>query len=71
MLNNLRESRTEVRLMSLQAPNVLTEPVAVYQFDEVHQAAFLLDEERKTWFMYYYDLENNGYGVKSAPASSP
>jgi hypothetical protein len=71
MLNNGREKRTEVRLMSLQAPNILGEPVAVYQFAEVEQAVFLLDEEKATWFMYYYDLTGNGYGVKTAPISVP
>jgi hypothetical protein len=71
MLNNGREKRTEVRLMSPQAPNVLGEPVAVYQFAEVQQAVFLLDEEKGTWFMYYYDLDRDGYGVKTAPISVP
>jgi hypothetical protein len=71
ILNNGREKRTEVRLMSLQTPNVLSEPLAVYRFEEVEQAVFLLDEEKGTWFLYYYDLNGNGYGVKSAPATIP
>lgn len=71
ILNNSRENRTEVRLMSLQAPNSLSEPVAEYQFTEVEQAIFLLDEEKGAWFLYYYDLARNGYGVKTAPASPP
>ncbi len=71
ILNNGRESRTEVRLMSLPTPNVLSGPVAVYQFAEVEQAVFLLDEEKKTLFMYYYDLNRNGYGVKTASVSIP
>lgn len=66
ILNNVRERRTEVRLMSLQTPHILSEPVAVYQFDEVQQAALLLDEENETWFMYYRTHENS-YGVKTAP----
>ena len=71
ILNNHREERTEVRLVSLNAPAVLSEPVAVYDFDEVVQAVLLLDEERKTWFMYYYDTNWVRYGVKVAPASIP
>jgi hypothetical protein len=68
MLNNVREQRTEVRLLSLQTPNVLSEPVAVYDFDEVQQAVFLLDEEDQAWFMYYRTFANS-YGVKLASAS--
>jgi hypothetical protein len=66
ILNNVRERRTEVRLMSSQFPNILGEPVAVYQFDEVQQAVLLLDTEAETWFMYYRTFENS-YGVKLAP----
>jgi hypothetical protein len=66
-LNNVREKRTEVRLVSLQAPSIVSEPVAVYQFEDVQQSVLLLDEETQTWFMYYRTLENS-YGVKLAPA---
>jgi hypothetical protein len=68
ILNNVRERRTEVRLVSLQTPNLVSEPVAIYQFDEVQQAALLLDEENETWFMYYRTHENR-YGLKLAPLS--
>ena len=67
ILNNVREKRTEVRLMSLQRPNLLSEPVAVYQFEDVQQSLLLLDEETQTWFMYYRTFENS-YGVKLALA---
>lgn len=67
ILNNVREKRTEVRQVSWQAPNLISEPVVVYQFDEVQQAVLLLDEENEIWFMYYRTL-NNSYGVKLAPA---
>jgi hypothetical protein len=67
ILNNVREGRTEVRLLSIQTPSVLSEPVMVYQFDEVRQAVLLLDEEFETWFMYYRTSANS-YGVKLAPA---
>ncbi|MDQ3005898.1 MAG: hypothetical protein M3R47_11045 [Chloroflexota bacterium] len=66
ILNNVREKRSEVRLMSSQSPNILSEPAAVYQFDDVQQATLLLDEESETWFMYYRTHENS-YGVKLAP----
>ena len=66
ILNNVRDRHTEVRLMSLQTPNALSEPVVVYQFDEVQQAVILLDEEKEIWFMYYRTHENS-YGVKLAP----
>jgi hypothetical protein len=66
ILNNVRERRTEVRLVSSQTPNIVSEPMVVYQFDEVQQAVILLDEEKETWFMYYRTHENS-YGVKLAP----
>jgi hypothetical protein len=67
VLNNVRKQRTEIRQVSLQSPNVLSEPVALYQFDEVQQANLLLDIENEIWFMYYRTHENS-YGVKLAPA---
>ena len=67
ILNNVREKRTEVRQVSWQTPNLISEPVVVYQFDEVQQAVLLLDEENEIWFMYYRTFENS-YGVKLAPA---
>ena len=66
-LNNVRTKRTEIRLLSLHSPNKLSEPLAVYQFDEVQQAVLLLDEENGVWFLYYRTHENS-YGVKLAPA---
>lgn len=66
ILNNVREGRTEVRLMSPQTPHLLSEPVAVYQFDDVQQATLLLDREKAAWFLYYRTHENS-YGVKIAP----
>jgi hypothetical protein len=70
ILNNVRANRTEVRLVSLKTPHIVSEPVAIYQFDEVQQAVLLLDQENKTWFMYYRTYENS-YGVKLAPAYMP
>lgn len=67
VLNHVREKRTEVRLMSVRTPNLLSEPVATYRFDEVQQATLLLDEKRELWFMYYRTPDNS-YGVKLAPA---
>ena len=67
VLNNVREHRTEVRLVSLQTPNVVSEPMAVYRFDEIQQAVLLRDQEIETWFLYYRTFTNS-YGVKLAPA---
>jgi hypothetical protein len=67
VLNNVRERRTEVRLVSPQTPYSVSEPVAVYQFDEVQQATLLFDPENQIWFMYYRTPQNS-YGVKLAPA---
>jgi hypothetical protein len=65
ILNNVREKRTEVRLFSWQSPEIMSDPVAVYQFDDIQQAVLLLDKEKGTWFMYYRTY-NNSYGVKIA-----
>ena len=67
VLNNVRERRTEVRLTSRQTPYLVSEPVAVYQFDEVEEATLLLDAENEIWFLYYRTPDNS-YGVKLAPA---
>jgi hypothetical protein len=67
ILNNVREHRTEIRQVSRQTPNLISEPVVVYQFDGVQQAVLLLDKEDEIWFMYYRTLENS-YGVKLAAA---
>jgi hypothetical protein len=68
ILNNVREKRTEVRLVHFQSPSTVSEPVVVYQFDDVQQMIILLDEDTQTWFMYYRTFENS-YGVKLAPAA--
>jgi hypothetical protein len=68
-LNNVRENKVEIRLMSLTAPQQLSSPVVTYQFDEVRQATIWLDEEKRTWFMFYRGEEE--YGVKLAPFGDP
>lgn len=50
----------------MHSPQALSEPVAIYQFDDVQQAVLLLDEEKETWFMYYRAYDDR-YGVKLAP----
>lgn len=70
-LNNVSDSRTEVRIVSLGAPNQLSAPVETYQFDDVRQATVLLDEGTNTWFMYYRNADQSEYGVKLAPAGVP
>jgi chitodextrinase len=68
-LNDVAKSRTEVRTVSLNTPNQLSEPVATYPLEGANQACILLDEQTRTWFMYY--RAENGYGVKLAPAGEP
>jgi hypothetical protein len=65
-LNNIAERRTEVRTVSLSTPNQLSGPIETYRFDRVTEATVFLDEEAKTWFMYYRFWDD--YGVKLAPA---
>jgi hypothetical protein len=68
ILNNVRANRAEVRIFSLQAPNLVSQPIREYQLDVGHQALLLFDEDYEIWFMYYRTLDN-GYGVKLASAS--
>jgi hypothetical protein len=68
-LNDVTQPRTEVRTVSLSTPNQLSAPIETYQFDEVQQATFFLDEETSTWFMFYRG--DGFYGVKTAPAGEP
>jgi hypothetical protein len=64
--NWVTDPRTEVRLVSLDAPDKFSNLLEVYRFDDVSQATVILDEESRTWFMYYRGPER--YGVKLAPA---
>lgn len=66
--NLVTDPRTEVRLMSPEAPDKLSDPVEVYRFDDFSQATVLLDEKSSTWFMYYRNSDAGAYGVKLAPA---
>ena len=70
-LNDVTQPKTEVREVSLNAPNKLSAPVETYRFDEVRQATVLLDEETNTWFMYYRNYDQSWYGLKLAPAGAP
>jgi hypothetical protein len=65
-LNDVAQRKMEVRLMSLDQPHRLSEPVATYQFHNFQQGTVLLDKESNTWFMYY--RSPGGYGVRLAPA---
>jgi hypothetical protein len=64
--NVVSDPRTEVRLMSLDAPDKLSSPVAIYRFPGINQATILLDEQNDAWYMYYRSGDH--YGVKTAPA---
>jgi hypothetical protein len=67
-INREDDPNIEVRLMSLDAPNQLCNSIEVYKFDDFSQATVILDEERRTWFMYYRNGNADKYGVKLAPA---
>lgn len=69
VLNNLREKKIEIRLLSLSTPQIISTPVVTYQFDDVSQATIWLDEEKRTWFMFYQGAGR--YGVKLAPIEEP
>jgi hypothetical protein len=60
-------SLIEARTMSLEKPNLLSEPVVQYRFEGVSLATVHLDMERLTWFLYYKTDDFNWYGVKTAP----
>jgi hypothetical protein len=60
-------SLIEARTMSLEKPNLLSEPVVQYRFKDVSIGTIYLDMEQMTWFMYYRSNDFNWYGVKTAP----
>jgi hypothetical protein len=66
IINNVRENRTDVRLLSTNQPGKLSQPVVTYPLEQGQQAVLLLDQKKNTWFMYYRSEES--YGVKLAPA---
>jgi hypothetical protein len=61
----------DARLVDPQQPDRLSRPVRRYRFDDFRQATVYLDEERRTWFLYYRDGDSNRYGVKLAPWGEP
>jgi hypothetical protein len=65
--NDVRQNRIEVRLVSLSAPGIVSEPVSTYQFDVAQQAVLFLDEEKAIWYLYYRAFDHH-YGVMLAPA---
>jgi hypothetical protein len=66
-LNAQSGSLIEARTLSLDKPNLLSEPVAKYHFKDVSIGTVYLDMEQMTWFMYYRSNDFNWYGVKTAP----
>jgi hypothetical protein len=64
-INEVTEQRLEVRLVSLDSPEQLSEPIQIYKFEAIHQGTVHLDEDGMTWFLYYRTEE--GYGVMTAP----
>jgi len=69
LLNDVTARKTEVRIVSLSSPDRLSAPVETYRFEEATQATVLVDEDRRTWFMYYRGEDM--YGVKLAPVGEP
>jgi hypothetical protein len=70
-LNNIRAANGltfEVRTVSLSNPASLSAPVHRYQFPNAVQATVILDSDTSTWFMYYRNSDQDGYGVMMAPA---
>jgi hypothetical protein len=68
-LNDVTKALTEVRIVSVNAPDQLSSPIETYQFDGIQQTVVFLDDETNTWFMYYRAPDS--YGVKLAPAGTP
>jgi hypothetical protein len=68
-LNDSTQAKTEVRTVSIDAPHQVSVPVETYQFADIQQATVMLDDETRTWFMYYRSLDS--LGVKLAPAGEP
>jgi hypothetical protein len=60
----------EVRVASPQTPYHLSEPVARYDIPDLKRGVVFLDQERRTWFMYYNDFSRFWY-VKLAPFGPP
>jgi hypothetical protein len=58
----------EARVVSLNAPSILSAPVRSYQFDDVWQAIVFFDDDHDRWFMYYRSANVDYYGVKIASA---
>jgi hypothetical protein len=65
-LNDVTQRKMEVRLMTLNQPEQVSEPVVTYRFPDFQQGTVFLDKESNTWFMYY--RRPGGYSVKLAPA---
>jgi hypothetical protein len=60
----------EVRIASPDAPYHLSEPVARYDIPNLKRGVIFLDQERRTWFMYYNDF-GRYWHVKLAPYGAP
>lgn len=76
-INDLDGRTTEARIISTTNPEKLSAPVETYKFEDYLMSTVFLDQERRTWFMYYLDADESlipeeaRYGVKLAPAGPP
>ncbi len=68
IVRDFTERIIEVRTAPADAPQQLSDPVAVYDFPDLKHATVFLDRESETWFMYYQSTDSDRrYKVRTAP----
>jgi hypothetical protein len=65
-INDVTQSRMEVRGVHLDAPDQLSGPLRIYEFENFAQGTVFLDYESETWFMFYLSEPQDNYHVKVA-----
>jgi hypothetical protein len=76
MRNNESRNNTppymEARTFSGRSPEQLSAPAATYNFPGFYEGSVVLDQQRRTWFMYYLDEADDYFewtiSLKLAPA---
>jgi hypothetical protein len=63
----LNHSGLQARTATLSRPDRLSTPVVTHELEAVGHATILLDQDVRTWFMYYLRASGDGYGVMLAP----
>jgi hypothetical protein len=64
------DSFVEIRTASPDAPHQLSEPVERYDIPDLKRAVVLLDNEKRTWFMYY-NIFDRYWRLMLAPVGEP